>query len=102
MKTRGRYVSTGHLPSPGQVQAAVDEAYRMYRPETGGQNSQKDPALARGPGSLFGSCVAGINGSIYRAGDTGHEFTIMSVAKPFVFALVCEALGDEEARQKLG
>jgi glutaminase len=102
MKTRGRYVSTGHLPSPGQVQAAVDEAYRMYRSETGGQNSQTYPALARVPGRLFGICVAGINGRIYRAGDTGHEFTIMSVAKPFVFALVCEALGDEEARQKLG
>ena len=102
MKSRGRYVSTGHLPSPRQVQAAVDEAYRMYRPETGGENSQTYPALARVPGGLFGICVAGISGSIYRAGDTGHEFTIMSVAKPFVFALVCEVLGDEEARQKLG
>src|SRR5689334_7486710 len=102
MDGRGRYVSTGHLPSPRQVQAAVDEAYRMYRPETGGENSQTYPALARVPGGLFGICVAGISGSIYRAGDTGHEFTIMSVAKPFVFALVCEVLGDEEARQKLG
>jgi glutaminase len=46
--------------------------------------------------------VAGINGSVYRAGDTGHQFTIMSVAKPFVFALVCEVLGTEEVRQKLG
>jgi glutaminase len=26
----------------------------------------------------------------------------MSVAKPLVFALVCEVLGGEEARQKLG
>jgi glutaminase len=102
MESRGRYVSTGHLPSPRQVQAAVDEAYRMYRSETGGENSQTYPALARVPGGLFGICVAGISGSIYRAGDTGHEFTIMSVAKPFVFALVCEVLGDEEARQKLG
>src|SRR4029077_9167603 len=102
MKTRGRYVSTGHLPSPGQVQAAVDEAYLMYRSETGGQIPRTYPALARVPGSLFGICVAGVSGRIYRAGDTGHEFTIMSVAKPFVFALVCEALGDEEARQKLG
>ena len=102
MKSRGRYVSTGHLPSPRQVQAAVDEAYRMYRSETGGENSQTYPALAQVPGGLFGICVAGISGSIYRAGDTGHEFTIMSVAKPFVFALVCEVLGDEEARQKLG
>jgi glutaminase len=102
MTGRGRYVSTGHLPSPRQVQAAVDEAYRMYRSETGGENSQTYPALARVPGGLFGICVAGISGRIYRAGDTGHEFTIMSVAKPFVFALVCEVLGDEEARQKLG
>jgi glutaminase len=75
----------------------VDEAYRMYRSETGGENSQTYPALARVPGGLFGICVAGVSGSIYRAGDTGHEFTIMSVAKPFVFALVCEVLGDEEA-----
>ncbi len=86
MKSRGRYVSTGHLPSPRQVQAAVDEAYQMYRSETSGKNSQTYPALARVPGHLFGICVAGISGRIYRAGDTRHEFAIMSVAKPFVFA----------------
>ena len=102
MKSRGRYVSTGHLPSPRQVQAAVDESYEMYRSETSGENSQTYPALARVPGDLFGICVAGINGSFYRAGDTGHEFTIMSVAKPFVFALVCDVLGDEHVRQEIG
>jgi glutaminase len=80
----------------------VDEAYRLYRSETSGENSPTYPALARVPGVLFGICVAGINGNIYRAGDTGHEFTIMSVAKPFVFALVCEVLGAEQVRQKLG
>src|ERR1700742_1241816 len=88
-----RYVAPRHLPAPRQLQAAVDEAYRMYRSETGGENSQTYPALARVPGGLFGICVAGVSGSVYRAGDTGHEFTIMSVAKPFVFALVCEARG---------
>jgi glutaminase len=46
MDSRGQYVSTGHLPSPRQVQAAVDEAYRMYRSETGGENSRTYPALA--------------------------------------------------------
>jgi glutaminase len=39
---------------------------------------------------------------MYPAGDSGHEFTIMSVAKPFVFALVCDILGADQARQKLG
>ena len=96
------YVSTGHLPSPRQVQAAVDEAYRLYHAEASGTTSQTYPALARVPGHLFGICVAGVGGSMYRAGDIGHEFTIMSVAKPFVFALVCETLGAEQARQKLG
>ena len=45
-ETNGRYVSTGHLPSPRQVQAAVDEAYGKYRQETSGENSQTYPALA--------------------------------------------------------
>ena len=96
------YVSTGHLPAPGRLRAAVDEAYRMYRSEAGGENSRTYPALARVPGHLFGICVAGISGVRYRAGDAGYEFTIMSVAKPFVFALVCELLGTEQARRKLG
>jgi glutaminase len=99
---RSRYVSTGHLPSPQQVQGAVDEAYRMYRAEASGENAQTYPALARVPGHLFGICMAGISGNIYRAGDTGYEFAIMSVAKPFVFALVCELLGAEQVRQRLG
>jgi glutaminase len=80
----------------------VDEAYQLYRAEASGAASQTYPALARVPGHLFGICVAGVGGSMYRAGDSGHEFTIMSVAKPFVFALVCETLGAEWARQKLG
>jgi len=101
-RSRARYVSTGHLPSPRQIQGAVDEAYRMYRAEAGGANSQTYPALARVPGHLFGICVAGVSGNIYRAGDTGHGFAIMSVAKPFVFALVCDVLGAERVRQELG
>src|SRR5271156_1911178 len=63
---RGRYVSTGHLPSPRQVQLAVDEAYRMYRSEDDGATSQTYPGLARVRGQLFGICVAEIGGHIYR------------------------------------
>ena len=80
----------------------MDEAYRLYRSEDSGENSPTYPALTRVPGNLFGVCVTGTSGTIYRAGDTGYEFAIMSVAKPFVFALVCEALGAEAVRQKLG
>ena len=51
---------------------------------------------------LFGVCVTGINGVVHAMGDTNYEFSIQSVSKPFVFALVCQAIGEDEAREKLG
>lgn len=96
------YVSTGHLPPDEQVAGLVAEAYDRCKSNTGGQNSQVYPALARVPSDLFGVCVVGTSGNVYAAGDSDHEFTIMSVSKPFVFALVCEVLGPEKVREKIG
>jgi glutaminase len=96
------YVSTGHLPSPEQVQALVREAYDRFKSNTEGVNSQVYPALATVPRSLFGVCIVGTSGRIYPVGDADYEFAIMSVSKPFVFALVCQSLGADQARDKLG
>ena len=96
------YVSTGRLPEPELVVELIQEAYRRFGAAGDGQISTVYPALAEVPGELFGVCVAGTNGSVYEVGDTGHPFTIMSVSKPFAFALVCELLGAEEARARLG
>jgi glutaminase len=89
------YVSTGHLPEAEAVQKLVSDAHRRFK-------SQVYPALARVPIDLFGICVVGTSGRVYAAGDVEHEFSIMSVSKPFVFALVCETIGPEQARDKLG
>jgi glutaminase len=78
------------------------EAYDRYKSNVEGQNSQVYPALARVPRELFGICEVGTNGSVYAVGDADYEFTIMSVSKPFVFALVCETLGPEQVRDKIG
>ncbi|MET3908613.1 glutaminase [Bradyrhizobium sp. S3.3.6] len=96
------YVSTGHLPSPEAVQSLVNEAQRRFKSNRDGENSQVYPALARVPSELFGVCVVGTSGHVYGAGDLDYEFSIMSVSKPFLFALVCETIGPEEARAKLG
>jgi glutaminase len=96
------YVSTGHLPSPVQIQHWVDEAHERYRSIADGENAQVYPALARAPSDLFAICAVGTSGNVYTAGDAGHEFAIMSVAKPFVFALVCQSVGAAEARRRLG
>ncbi|MGH6905369.1 MAG: glutaminase, partial [Geminicoccaceae bacterium] len=86
------YVSTGHLPPPELVRALVDEAHERYRSVAEGKNSDVYPALARVPSELFGIGVVGTGGNVYAVGDAEHEFSIMSVSKPFVFALVCQAL----------
>jgi glutaminase len=95
-------VSTGHLPPPVQVQAMVDAAYARFKVNDEGRNADHYPALAAVPRELFGVCVVGSDGAVYAAGDATYPFTIMSVSKPFVFALVCQALGAEQARAKLG
>jgi glutaminase len=96
------YVSTGHLPTPEQVSALVDEAYSRYKANTEGTVSRVYPALERMPASLFGVCIVSTRGKVYAAGETDHPFTIMSISKPFVFALVCQAIGWDEAKAKIG
>jgi glutaminase len=96
------YVSTGHLPAPDQVRVLVGEAYDRFKSNTEGRNSQVYPALTRVSSDLFGISVVGTNGNVHAVGDSEYEFTIMSVSEPFVFALVCEALGSEAVREKIG
>ncbi len=95
-------VSTGSLPSADLVQSLILEAHERYRSVDEGQVADYIPALARTRRELFGLCVAGINGSVFFVGDDSYEFSIQSIAKPFVFALVCQALGGGEARRKIG
>lgn len=95
-------ISTGRLPPPEVVLALVAEAHERFKKNTDGQNSQVYPALARVPADLFGICLVGTSGNVHTAGDCDHEFAIMSVSKPFVLALVCEAMGPEVLRDRIG
>lgn len=98
----GDYVSTGRLPPPEVVAALVGEAHERFSLNTEGRVSEIYPSLAAAPPDLFAVCIAGVNGVCHAAGDRDHDFTIMSVSKPFVFALICEAIGAGEARARLG
>jgi glutaminase len=100
--SEAHFVSTGHLPASEAIQPLIDQAYTLFKSNTDGQNSQVYPALARVPSQLFGICVVGTSGKIYAAGDSEYEFTIMSVSKPFVFALVAELLGTDTVRERIG
>ncbi|MGL9721787.1 glutaminase A [Symbiopectobacterium sp.] len=96
------YVSTGHLPDQDTVTQLIQEAHQRFGQNHEGVVSKVYPALERVPPALYGICMVGTNGAVHAAGDVDYEFTIMSVSKPFVFALVCQALGARVAREKLG
>jgi len=100
--TGGAHISTGHLPPDEEVRRLVAAAYEQVRRDDEGETSQVYPALARAQRDLFGIAVAGVSGRLYETGDAGVPFAIMSVAKPFVFALVCEAIGPDAARRRIG
>jgi glutaminase len=95
-------ISTGHLPTAEHVATLVADAYERYKSLDEGTVADYIPALAKVPRDLFGICLVGVNGAVHAVGDTDYEFSIQSVSKPFVFALICQAIGEEEARKKLG
>jgi glutaminase len=95
-------ISTGDLPSDAEVQGLVSAAYERFRHLDEGTVPEYIPALAGASPNAFGACVAGVHGRLFAIGDAEQEFTIQSIAKVFVFALVCQILGPEEARRKLG
>jgi glutaminase len=96
------FISTGELPPPGRVEALVNEAYALFAGNRDGATSTTYPALARVAPDLFGIAVVSTLGRVYAAGDTEAAFPIMSVSKPFVFALVCNRLGADRVRELVG
>ena len=97
-----RHVSTGSLPDAPVVGDLLTEAHRRYAGLTDGEPSDVYPALERADPALFGICVAGVSGQVATAGDADTPFPIMSVAKPFTFALVCDEIGHDATRVALG
>jgi glutaminase len=95
-------ISSGHLPPDNEVAALITEAYERYKDLDEGQVADYIPALARTPRHLFGICVVSVDGHNFAVGDAATEFSIQSVSKPFVFALVSQVIGCDAARQKIG
>jgi glutaminase len=96
------FVSTGRLPPDDAVVRLVTDAHGRFANVALGSNSQVYPALANVSPNLFGICVVGTDGRIFSVGDAEYEFTIMSVSKPFIFALICDIIGATGARERLG
>jgi glutaminase len=88
-------VSTGRLPAAERVRDLVAEAHERLKSIDEGNNADDIPALVNLPNDLFGVTVVGTSGIAFATGDADYEFSIQSVSKPFVFALICQFIGED-------
>ncbi len=90
------------LPSNQELQRAADMAHEKFKGLEDGANADYIPILAEVPSELFGVAIVTVNGDVITAGDVDHPFSIQSVSKPFVMALVMQEQGIDAVQQKIG
>ena len=86
-------ISTGALPSDTEVRTVITTGYGASSDHDKGTVANYIPALAQAPSTAFGVCIAGVHGRLFAIGDAEQEFSIQSISKIFVFALVRDAIG---------
>ena len=102
MKPTESFISTGRLPAPTEVRRLLDQTHHAVAQLNDGHLSQVYRSLAMADPARFGLAVVGTDGQVHDCGDAAVRFAMISVAKPFTFALVCAELGPERARAELG
>ena len=95
-------VSTGTLPDWQQVDSLVAASHERNRECSDGAVADYIPALAQADPKLFGVCVVEVDGGVHVAGDADVEFSIQSISKAFVYALVCEEFGHAAVADLVG
>ena len=58
--------------------------------------------LGRADPDWFGIAICTVDGHVYEVGDTGVEFTIQSVSKPFIYGLALQERGLDEVLSRVG
>jgi glutaminase len=97
-----KIVSTGALPGWDVVGRLVESAHARYATVGDGEVIDHVPALAEQDPDLFGVAVVGVDGHESLAGDARHQFSVQSISKAFVYALVCQEIGHEAVLERVG
>jgi len=90
------------VPSNQELQRAVDMAHEKFKGLKDGANADYIPILAEVPSKLFGVAIVTVDGEVITAGDVDHPFSIQSVSKPFVMAMVMQEQGIDAVQHKIG
>ena len=91
LATRGDMAVSRELP----VWQYLEALYQRHLPNTDGQLASYIPELAAVPPDRFAIAFATTDGFVYEVGDADAEFTIQSVSKAVIYALVLEDHGQD-------
>lgn len=97
-----QWVSTGTLPGWERVDSLLVASYERNRDCQDGAVADYIPVLAEADPELFGVCVAEVNGGVHVAGEADVEFSMQSISKAFVYALVREEFGHAAVADSVG
>lgn len=94
--------ATGDRPSDTGIDAALAGAYERARGHDEGAVADYIPLLAEADPAAFGLCLADVAGGLHEVGDTRIPFSIQSISKVFVYALLCDRIGHQRALDVVG
>jgi len=94
-------VSTGELEHD-QIDQLLRQAHERYADVDEGLLAHYIPVLGQADPNLFGIAMSHVGGSVHSVGDCGYHFSIQSISKMFVYALVLQEHGREAVRERIG
>jgi len=92
----------GAVPAPARIDELVAAAHARGIEDRTGTVADYIPVLAEADPESFGLCVADVDGGLHEIGDSRIRFSIQSISKAFVYALLCEEIGHAEVRETVG
>jgi glutaminase len=84
------------------VQQYLDRIRAEHAGVTDGALANYIPELTRVDPNGFGLSLSSSDGFVYESGDSGVEFTIQSISKPFTYALALDRIGQGAVDAKIG
>lgn len=98
----GQEVATGAVPPDNRLDEVLAAAYARAQRHEEGAVADYIPVLAEADAVAFGVCVTDVRGGLHEIGDTRIPFSIQSISKAFVYALLSEQVGHEKAFDVVG
>ena len=80
----------------------LERLHDRHRTAADGAVATYIPELGRADPHWFGIAVATLDGAVHAVGDADRPFTIQSISKPLMYALILDDLGEAAVRARIG